>query len=55
MKKAVEEKRESVKKARTKAVIIKGRKVMENEGAVSFWILRNYVRTKSGNFWKRKA
>ena len=33
----------------------KSRKQLTKEGAVSFWRLKKVVRTKEGNFWKRRA
>ena len=33
----------------------KSKKVLENEGAVSFWRLRKVARTKVGKFWKSRA
>ena len=33
----------------------KKRKVLEKEGAVSFWRLRKDFRAKVGKFWQRRA
>ena len=33
----------------------KSRKILEKEGAISFWRLRKDVRTKARKFWQRRA